>query len=91
MSQYTSQYPDVPVDPAIKKHFEEFYKTSDTPGADEKYTNFFTEDAIDYGFEDSKRQTRYEGREEPAIKSLIESLSPIEYLCLAQISVLTWQ
>lgn len=45
MSQYTSQYPDVPVDPAIKKYFEEFYKTSDTPGADEKYTNSFTEDA----------------------------------------------
>ena len=45
MSQYYSQYPDVPVDAALKKYFEEFYKTSDTPGADEKYANSFTEDA----------------------------------------------
>lgn len=45
MSYYTSRYPDVPVDPALKKYFEDFYKTSDTPGADEKYANSFTEDA----------------------------------------------
>lgn len=45
MSQYTSQYPDVPVDSTLKKYFEEFYKTSDTPGADEQYANSFTEDA----------------------------------------------
>ena len=45
MSQYTSQFPDIPVDPALKAYFEEFYKTSDTPEAHEKYAESFTEDA----------------------------------------------
>ena len=45
MSQYTSQYPRIPVDSVIKAYFEEFYKLSDTPDAHEAYTNAFTEDA----------------------------------------------
>jgi len=45
MSSYASEYPDVDIDPAIKKFFEEFYAISDTPDAHEKYAQQFTEDA----------------------------------------------
>ncbi|KAI9816455.1 MAG: hypothetical protein M1827_001587 [Pycnora praestabilis] len=45
MTSYTSQYPNVPIDPAIKDFFEEFYATSDTPDAHEKYAKFFSDDA----------------------------------------------
>lgn len=45
MSSYTSQYPGVEVDPAIKQYFETFYQTSDTPDAHEKYADSFTKDA----------------------------------------------
>lgn len=79
MSQYTSQYPDVPVDPAIKKYFEEFYNTSDTPGADEKYANSFTEDAtlIMASKTVKGRPGMKSGRNIP-LKSPIEALIPIE-------------
>ncbi len=33
------------MDDGIKSFFEEFYKTSDTPDAHDKYADFFTEDA----------------------------------------------
>jgi len=43
---YSSQYPPgIQVDDGIKQYFEEFYKTSDTPDAHEKYADSFTEDA----------------------------------------------
>lgn len=43
---YSSQYPPgVEVDAGIKQFFEEFYKTSDTPEAHEKYADSFTGDA----------------------------------------------
>jgi hypothetical protein len=43
---YKSQYPiGVQVDDGIKAFFEEFYKTSDTPDAHEKYADSFTGDA----------------------------------------------
>lgn len=43
---YKSEYPvGVQVDDGIKRFFEEFYKTSDTPDAHEKYSGSFTEDA----------------------------------------------
>lgn len=45
MSAYTSQYPSVEFDPAYKKFFEDFYATSDTPDAHEKYIEQFTKDA----------------------------------------------
>jgi hypothetical protein len=45
MSSYSSTYPDISVDPAVKKFYEDFYKTSDTPDAHEKYADFFTDDA----------------------------------------------
>jgi hypothetical protein len=45
MSSYASIYPDLPVDPAIKQFYEDFYKTSDTPDAHEKYPEYFTDDA----------------------------------------------
>ncbi|KAA6415354.1 MAG: hypothetical protein FRX48_00069 [Lasallia pustulata] len=45
MSQYTSQYPNVPDDSALKKYYEEFYKAFDTPEAREKYVNHFRDDA----------------------------------------------
>lgn len=44
MSGYTSTYPDLSVDPAIKKYFEEFYQISDTPNGHEKYADFITKD-----------------------------------------------
>jgi hypothetical protein len=43
---YKSQYPlEVVVDEEIKAFFEEFYKTSDSPEAHEKYADSFTGDA----------------------------------------------
>jgi hypothetical protein len=43
---YKSEYPPgVQVDDGIKAFFEEFYKTSDTPDAHEKYADSFTKDA----------------------------------------------
>ena len=45
MSSYASGYPDVTVNPAVKQFFEEFYRTSDTPDAHEKYAESFTENA----------------------------------------------
>jgi hypothetical protein len=43
---YKSEYPQgVQVDDGIKAFFEEFYKTSDTPDAHDKYADFFTRDA----------------------------------------------
>lgn len=43
---YKSGFPaGVQVDDGIKSFFEEFYKTSDTPDAHEKYADSFTEDA----------------------------------------------
>ncbi len=43
---YKSEYPPgVQVDDGIKAFFEEFYKTSDTPDAHEKYADSFTGDA----------------------------------------------
>jgi hypothetical protein len=43
---YTSEYPSgVQIDDGIKKYFEDFYKTSDTPDLHEKYAGSFTEDA----------------------------------------------
>ena len=43
---YSSQYPlEVVVDEGMKAFFEEFYKTSDTPGAHDKYADSFTGDA----------------------------------------------
>ncbi|KAF2092313.1 hypothetical protein K490DRAFT_70916 [Saccharata proteae CBS 121410] len=46
-SQYTSEYPkDIPFDAAYKRFFEEFYKMSDTPDANDKYPQFFTKDAV---------------------------------------------
>ncbi|MCJ1256431.1 hypothetical protein MMC24_004252 [Lignoscripta atroalba] len=43
MSAYSSQYPDVPIDPAIQRFFETFYKLSDTPDAHQAYAELFTE------------------------------------------------
>ncbi|KAH6633645.1 hypothetical protein C7974DRAFT_433591 [Boeremia exigua] len=45
MSAYTSEYPSVEFDAAYKAFFEEFYATSDTPDAHEKYIEYFTNDA----------------------------------------------
>jgi hypothetical protein len=45
MSSYTSDYPSVDFDPAYKKFFEQFYATSDTADAHEKYITNFTKDA----------------------------------------------
>ena len=45
MSAYASEYPSVEFDAAYKKFFEEFYATSDTPEAHEKYIENFTNDA----------------------------------------------
>jgi len=45
MSAYASQYPSIEFDAAYKKFFEEFYATSDTPSAHEKYIEHFTKDA----------------------------------------------
>ena len=45
MSAYASEYPSVEFDAAYKKFFEEFYATSDTPDAHEKYIENFTQDA----------------------------------------------
>lgn len=43
---YASEYPTgVEVDAGIKQFFEDFYKTSDTPDAHEKYADQFTKDA----------------------------------------------
>lgn len=46
MSAYSSSYPDLSVDPKIKKFFEDFYAISDSPGEHEKYADFATEDGI---------------------------------------------
>ena len=45
MSAYASEYPSVEFDAAYKRFFEEFYATSDTPDAHEKYIENFTKDA----------------------------------------------
>lgn len=45
MNAYASEYPSVEFDPAFKQFFEDFYATSDTPDAHNKYTTFFTKDA----------------------------------------------
>jgi len=43
---YKSQYPpDAVVDEGIKSFFEDFYKTSDTPDAHERYADSFTREA----------------------------------------------
>jgi hypothetical protein len=43
---YKSAYPsNLPIDDGIKAYFEEFYQTSDTPDAHEKYAESFTKDA----------------------------------------------
>jgi hypothetical protein len=43
---YSSQYPlEVVVDEGMKAFFEEFYKTSDTLDAHDKYADSFTGDA----------------------------------------------
>ncbi|KAG0646719.1 hypothetical protein D0Z07_6239 [Hyphodiscus hymeniophilus] len=44
---YASEYPPgVQVDEGIKAFFEEFYKTSDTPDAHDKYADSFTDGAV---------------------------------------------
>jgi hypothetical protein len=46
MSSYTSEYPSgSDFDSEYKSFFERFYETSDTPGAHEKYSKQFTQDA----------------------------------------------
>lgn len=46
MSLYASDYPrDVQFDAEFKAFFENFYKLSDTPGANEEYAAQFTENA----------------------------------------------
>ena len=45
MSTYTSSYPSIDFDPEYKKFFEDFYATSDTPDAHEKYITYFTQNA----------------------------------------------
>jgi len=45
MSAYISEYPSIPFDSEFKKFFENFYATSDSPSAHDKYVQFFTEDA----------------------------------------------
>jgi hypothetical protein len=45
MDSYTAEYPNLDIDPDIKRFFETFYGLSDRPGAHEEYTNSFTEDA----------------------------------------------
>lgn len=43
---YKSEYPPgIDVDPEIAEFFEYFYKTSDIPGAHDRYTDLFTKDA----------------------------------------------
>ena len=43
---YKPEYPaGIQIDDGIKSFFEEFYKTSDTPDAHEKYVDSFTKDA----------------------------------------------
>jgi hypothetical protein len=43
---YVAETPgDIRLDDGIKAYFEEFYKTSDTPDAHEKYADSFTSDA----------------------------------------------
>jgi len=43
---YAAEFPaGIQVDEGIKQYFEEFYKTSDTPDAHEKYADSFTKDA----------------------------------------------
>lgn len=46
MSAYTSEYPSLEFDAAYKKFFEDFYATSDTPDAHDKYIENFTKDAL---------------------------------------------
>lgn len=46
MSAYASEYPSVEFDAAYKEFFEDFYATSDTPDAHEKYIENFTKDAV---------------------------------------------
>jgi hypothetical protein len=46
MSSYASEYPaGNDFDSDYKTFFEKFYETSDTPGAHEKYSKQFTQDA----------------------------------------------
>ncbi|KAF1360867.1 hypothetical protein EJ07DRAFT_154782 [Lizonia empirigonia] len=45
MSAYASEYPSVEFDAAYKQFFEEFYATSDTPDAHDKYVENFTKNA----------------------------------------------
>ncbi|KAJ4337966.1 hypothetical protein N0V87_004314 [Didymella glomerata] len=45
MSAYASEYPSVEFDSAYKEFFKQFYATSDTPDAHEKYVENFTDDA----------------------------------------------
>ncbi|UPX12900.1 uncharacterized protein EKO05_0003433 [Ascochyta rabiei] len=45
MSAYASEYPPVEFETAYKRFFEEFYATSDTPDAHEKYVENFTQNA----------------------------------------------
>lgn len=43
---YASEYPqDVFVEDGIQEMFENFYEVSDTPHMNEKYADFFTDDA----------------------------------------------
>lgn len=43
---YRAEYPpDTQINDGIKQFFEDFYRTSDTPDAHEKYADSFTNDA----------------------------------------------
>lgn len=58
---YKSDYPsDLTTDPEIVQFFEDFYKTSDTPGAHDKYVDLFTKDA--QFVLASKRSVGHDGR-----------------------------
>ncbi|KAL6709289.1 hypothetical protein ACN47E_001696 [Coniothyrium glycines] len=45
MTGYASDYPPVEFDAEFKQFFEDFYATSDTPDAHDKYITYFTKDA----------------------------------------------
>lgn len=45
-SRYVSDYPSLPIDPAIPTFFATFYQISDTPDAHEQYVDAFTDDAV---------------------------------------------
>jgi hypothetical protein len=45
MSKYHSESPKLELDPDFKSFFQDFYATSDTPGADDAWVQYFTPDA----------------------------------------------